>query len=195
MPGSYWVDWVEVMQVSTPSGSMTVLWRQNPEKMWQLGGDWSVVKIGDEIILASIGGSMSGGHTLNDEWICHYLVKRLWMKLREAYNLAQSSVRLKLEEWCLLVSHEKSTDMSMEEIDQLFADMGRPNVYRMAEEVLPAMTPIVKELGVESVILSKDSFCWRNDLYWMSVDILEDPTYYDDLQGEEREAMKDEWFE
>ncbi len=49
--------------------------------------------------------------------------------------------------------------MSMEEIDQLFADMGRPNVYRMAEEVLPVMTPIVKELGVESVILSKDSFC------------------------------------
>lgn len=49
--------------------------------------------------------------------------------------------------------------MTMEEIDELCVNMGRPNIYRRAEEVLAPMTKIVKDLGVEDVILSRDAFC------------------------------------
>jgi|GEM_PF-2628107 len=94
-----------------------------------------------------------------------------------------------------MVDHKRFPEVNMDEMDKIFSDMGRVNTYKLAENILPLLSKIVKDLGVEEVILSKESFNSRSPLMWLAVEELEDPNHYDYLGDEERNEMKDEWFD
>ena len=72
----------------------------------------------DELILSS-----ARAHFENDLAFCHYLVKRKKLSARDAFDLAKSSIRLKLENGTLLADHETIPEEELAEMEDVFKQM------------------------------------------------------------------------
>lgn len=111
-------DRAEVFKVTTVAGELTMIGCAMPKKMKKMNGTWSVIMYNGEIILAHM-----RAHFENDLAFCHYLVKRLKLPLREAYNLAENSLRLKLEEGRMFIAHEQAPAEKLADIEDSFKRM------------------------------------------------------------------------
>lgn len=180
-------DRAKVFRVTTPAGELTMIGCAMPKKMKKMDGTWSVIMHNGEIILAHM-----RAHFDNDIAFCHYLVKRLKLPLSEAYDLAENSLRLKLEEGRMFIAHEHAPAERLADIEDMFKQMWEPNKYQIREEIVAKMCPILEELGISNIILDPQEFYGRSGLMYMMVDYLEDPEMSRYGDDDEKDVWIDE---
>lgn len=108
----------DVFKVNTPAGELTMIGCSMPKKMKNMGENWCVVLHEGELILSS-----ARAHFENDVAICHYLVKKKKLSSKDAFHIAQESIRLKLQDTCLLADHEKIPEEELPEAQEIWKQM------------------------------------------------------------------------
>lgn len=178
----------DVFKVNTPAGELTMIGCSMPKKMKNMGENWCVVLHEGELILSS-----ARAHFENDVAICHYLVKKKKLSSKDAFHIAQESIRLKLQDTCLLADHEKIPEEELPEAQEIWKQMWCEWRYEDKEETIAKLEAITRELWVQWVFLDRHSFYGRSGMYYIMVEDLDDP----EMQKfrEEEEWEKDEWFD
>ncbi len=87
----------------------------------------------------------------------------------------------------MLVEHEKKSEEDLVVMQEALDSMGRPNFYPMKNTLVTFMTPIVKELGINNIILSLEDFFRRSTLDWMIREEYAHPKM--------SQLKEDKWFE
>lgn len=108
----------DVFKVNTPAGELTMIGCSMPKKMKNMGENWCVVLHEGELILSS-----ARAHFENDLAFCHYLVKRKKLSSRDAFDIAQRSIRLKLKDGYLLADHEQIPEEELLEAKEMMKQM------------------------------------------------------------------------
>jgi CheY-like chemotaxis protein len=178
----------EVFRVSTPAGDLTMIGCPLPKKMKNMGENWCVVLHGGELILSS-----AWAHFENDLAICHYLIKRKKLSSQDAFNIARRTIRLKMQNSCLLADHEKIPEEELQKIKWLWEQMWYEWQYENQEKTIAQLEAITKELWIEWVVLDRGAFYWRSGLEYVMVEDLDDPEMQQFREKEEEE--KDEWYD
>lgn len=108
----------DVFKVNTPAGEVTMIGCSMPKKMKNMGENWCVVLHEGELILSS-----ARAHFENDLAMCHYLVKRKKLSSRDAFNIVEGSIRLKLQEGTLIADHEQVSEEELPEVQEMWKQM------------------------------------------------------------------------
>lgn len=178
----------EVYKVNTPAGELTMIGCSMPKKMKNMGENWCVLLHEGELILSS-----ARAHFENDLAMCHYLVKRKKLSSRDAFDIVQGSIRLKLQEGTLIADHEQIPEEELAETQETLKQMWYEGRYESREQAIAKLEAITKELWIQWVILDRRSFYGRSGVMYMMVRDLDDPEIqkYQEEEGEE----KDEWYD
>jgi len=108
----------DVFKVNTPAGELTMIGCSMPKKMKNMGENWCVLLHEGELILSS-----ARAHFENDLAMCHYLVKRKKLSSRDAFDIVQGSIRLKLQEGTLIADHEQIPEEELAETQETLKQM------------------------------------------------------------------------
>lgn len=134
-----------------------------------MGGNFCATMHDGELIVAS-----DHDHFRCDMALCHYLVRRKKMSVDEAFSQASNSMRMKLEGGHMIVCHHQIEDEKMEEFEETARQMGRFGDYKEREDIVSALSPVMKDLGLQGVICDQRSFFGRSGMYPIMVEYLLD---------------------
>lgn len=141
-----------------------------------MGGNFCATMHDGELIVAS-----DHDHFRCDMALCHYLVRRKNMSVDEAFSQAGNSMRMKLEGGHMIVCHYQIEDEKMEEFEETARQMGRFGDYKEREDIVSALSPIMKDLGLQGVICDQSSFFGRSGMYPIMIDyLLDDPEEHEE---------------
>ncbi len=155
---------------------MTLIGCSLPKRLKHMGGNFCATMHDGELIVAS-----DHDHFRCDMALCHYLVRRKNMSVDEAFSQAGNSMRMKLEGGHMIVCHYQIEDEKMEEFEETARQMGRFGDYKEREDIVSALSPIMKDLGLQGVICDQSSFFGRSGMYPIMIDyLLDDPEEHEE---------------